>query len=151
MRQTLLTTALLCVAVTTAAQAREPTAKGGAKPKPLVSGSSRATSGSTPAPAPAEHTPAVAHGEAKPAAAAAAAPATKGLVAPAAPAAKGPVALAKVLGRLTAALAGLHEEPARGRRAAPVPPRYTVIWPAARWRVAWRDDADRVVVSWPEH
>lgn len=140
MRQALLTTALLCVAVTAAAQSHEPTAKGGAKPKPLVSGSSRATSGSTPAPAPAEHAPAVAHGETKPAAAAAAAPA-----------AKGPVALAKVHGRLTAALAGLHEEPARGRRAAPVPPRYTVTWPAARWRVAWRDDADRVVVSWPEH
>ena len=140
MRQALLTTALLCVAVTAAAQSHEPTAKGGAKPKPLVSGSSRATSGSTPAPAPAEHAPAVAHGETKPAAAAAAAPA-----------AKGPVALAKVHGRLTVALAGLHEEPARGRRAAPVPPRYTVTWPAARWRVAWRDDADRVVVSWPEH
>ena len=146
MRQALLTTALLCVAVTAAAQSHEPTAKGGAKPKPLVSGSSRATSGSTPAPAPAEHAPAVAHGEAKPAAAAAAAPA-----APAAPAAKGPVALAKVHGRLTAALAGLHEEPARGRRAAPVPPRYTVTWPAARWRVAWRDGSERVVVSWPEH
>ena len=140
MRQALLTTALLCVAVTAAAQSHEPTAKGGAKPKPLVSGSSRATSGSTSASAPAEHAPAVAHGETKPAAAAAAAPA-----------AKGPVALAKVHGRLTAALAGLHEEPARGRRAAPVPPRYTVTWPAARWRVAWRDDADRVVVSWPEH
>ena len=187
MRQALLTTAILCAAVTAAAQSHEPAAKGGAKPaplvsritaapkptpkaaaehgeadapgaaaptgkpKPLVSGSGRVPSVSTPAaaehaPAPASaaatgvHASASAHSEVKPAPAAAAKT----------PAGKGPVNLATVHGRLTAALAGLHEEPARGRRSVPAPPRYTVTWPVARWRVAWRDDSDRVVVSWPE-
>lgn len=151
MRQALLTTAILCAAVTAAAQSHEPAAKGGAKPAPLVS---RITAAPKPTPqAAAEHAPAPAsaaatgvhasapaHSEVKPTAAAAAKT----------PAGKGPVNLATVHGRLTAALAGLHEEPARGRRSVPAPPRYTVTWPAVRWRVAWRDDSDRVVVSWPE-
>jgi len=185
MRQALLTTAMLCAAVTGAAQSHEPAAKGGAKvapvvsritaspkatpqpaaehddavahggaasagkPKPLVSGAGRAPHVSRVSPsaaaehAPAEHAPAVhapvsAHGV-EPAAAAVKAPAVKG-----------PVALATVHGRLTAALAELHEAPTRLRRSGPAPPRYTLTWPVARWRVAWRDGSERVVVSWPE-
>ena len=166
MRPALFTTAMFCAAVTAAAQSHEPAAKGGAKPVPVVS---RITAAPKPTPA-----PAAAHGETEAQGGTASTGTPKPTVsgpsrvpsaprvptpapvdhAPAAvakaPAGKGPVNLATVHGRLTAALAGLHEEPARGRRTAPAPPRYVVTWPAARWRVAWRDDADRVVVSWPK-
>ncbi len=191
MRRALLTTAMLCAAVTAAAQSHEPAAKTGAKPAPVVSRITAAPK-PTPAAAAADHGEAEAHpaaaakGKAKPlvsgatapsagaatpaagheaeaharrsaaatrapAAHAAAAHAPAGPAAAKAPPAKGPANLATVHGRLTAALAGLHDEPARTtHRPAPAPPRYVVTWPAARWRVAWRDDADRVVISWPE-
>ena len=169
MRAALFTTAMLCAAVTAAAQSHEPAAKAGAKPAPLVSRITAAPK-LTP-PAAAEPAVAEAHGgapvksKAKPLVSGATAPLAHAAAPPAhaadahapaaavpakAPVAKGPVNLATVHGRLTAALAGLHEESARGHRTVPAQPRYTLTWPAARWRVAWRDDADRVVVSWPE-
>ena len=170
MRAALFTTAMLCAAVTAAAQSHEPPAKAGAKPAPLVSRITAAPKSTTQAAA--EHVEAEALGSAPVKARAkplvsgatalvahAAAPAAThdadahapaAAVAPKASMAKGPVNLATVHGRLTAALAGLHEEPARGHRTVPTPPRYTLTWPAARWRVAWRDDGDRIVVSWPE-
>lgn len=166
----LLTTAMLCAAVTAAAQSHEPAVKTAAKPAPLVS---RITAAPKPTPPAADHGAAEVHagaaakGKAKPLETGATAPVTHaaspaaGAVAdahvpPAAPAAaktlpaKGPVQLASVHGRLTAALAGLHGEPASAHRPARATPRYVVSWPAARWRVAWRDDADRIVISWPE-
>ncbi len=169
MRAALLTTAMLCAAVTAAAQSHEPPAKAAAKSAPLVSritAAPKPTSHAAAEPAEAEgHDSAPVKGKAKPLVSGATASPAHGAapaahdanahapaaaVAPKAPVAKGPVALATVHGRLTAALASLHEEPARGHRTIPAPPRYTLTWPAARWRVAWRDDADRVVVSWPE-
>ena len=64
MRQALLTTAILCAAVTAAAQSHEPAAKGGAKPAPLVS---RITAAPKPTPqAVAEHGEADAPGAAAP-------------------------------------------------------------------------------------
>lgn len=81
---------------------------------------------------------------------------------------KAPVKLSAVHGRITAALAELRAESgggskaegdghggakggaARGHVPSPGKPRFVVSWPAVRWHVVWRDDLDRLTVSWPE-
>ena len=85
---------------------------------------------------------------------------------------KAPAKLSTVHGRITAALAELRAETAaaksggkheggksdgggeghgEGKSAAPAAagPRFVVSWPTVRWRVAWRDDRERVTVAWP--
>lgn len=137
------------------------------KPKPVVSGAERMAKPGPAgdhgvAPAPLSATTTAAHGVA-PAPAAHGAPAAAPVAVVKTPAAKGPVKLAKVHGRLAAALAEFRPEPHKdahdkdstggggphAKGAEPGRPRIALTWPKARWRVEW-PDADRVLVAWPE-
>ena len=163
-----------------AAEDRLPAAKGKPKPLvsgakaaghgtempagPRVSGLPAAKPAAEAAPAPSAHAAPAAHDEHPPGAAPTAIPAaTRAAANP-----KAPVKLSTVHGRITAALAELRTESgseakgesdghgeakgaaAKGRPAPAARPRFVVSWPAARWHVAWRDDLDRVIVSWPD-
>ena len=140
----------------------------GEKSKPVVSGAERMMATPGPAgdhgvaPGPHGASTTTAHGVA-PASAAHGAPAAAAPVVVKMPAAGGPIKLAKVHGRLAAALAEFRPEPHGDERdrvppggggphakgAEPVRRRIALIWPKARWRVEWAD-ADRVMVVWPE-
>ncbi len=133
---------------------------------PRVSGSSAARPPAAAAPLPSEHAAPAAHNEHP----AGAAPATKPTAPRVAGNPKAPVKLSTVHGRITAALAEFRAESgddakaggdgdghgdarggaARDRSMLPPKPRFVVSWPAVRWHVSWRDDLDRLIVSWPE-